>query len=354
MSRVPELDALRGLAAILIVLHHYFAWPFGSGWIAVDLFFVLSGYLITGIILRNGGTPGFLRSFYVRRSLRIWPIYYLTLVGVIALAIVHPGTGDLRGIPYFATFTQFIWQYWSNESEVRYFPALTHTWTLAVEEQFYIFWPALVLLFRRHAVPLAVGVIALSVWARWDGFPLNNLLTRSDGFAFGGLLACLFASGRGQSEAARFAFRPLALIGLGYLIWAGSPWGGSRLVWLPGTPWRDILFVNLAMSAIVGFVVAHSGSSLLSPLRIRWLCNVGLISYGLYLYHFPILFVLGLVEAKFAPGGNWHAAILALNAIVSLAVAIASWHWIEKPVLRLKDRFEYRPTGPSHRDAARP
>src|SRR5947209_8320002 len=152
MRRVKELDALRGIAALVVVLGHIgalhgsFKVPYS--WTAVDLFFVLSGFLITSILLRHEPTGPFFASFYARRGLRIWPIYYLSLLALAAINPWLPTPYALDGMPQFLTYTQTSFMYWTNDVRPG-LHALDHTWTLAIEEQFYLIWPALVFLAGR-------------------------------------------------------------------------------------------------------------------------------------------------------------------------------------------------------------
>src|SRR5689334_19766085 len=112
MPRVPELDALRALAALVVLLFHIRPQRFPWGWTGVDLFFVLSGYLITTIILGHQGTRGFVRNFYIRRSLRIWPIYYLALLGLVLANRWLPKPQPMDALPYYLTYTQNLPSYW--------------------------------------------------------------------------------------------------------------------------------------------------------------------------------------------------------------------------------------------------
>src|SRR5438045_1329189 len=127
MQRVKELDAIRGLAALVIVFYHLFWIPIGLLGTAVDLFFVLSGYLITSILLGHPPSREFLFAFYARRGLRIWPIYYFSLL---ILVMINPWVsepGSLDGLPYSLTFTQFVPYYWSDAAPA-FIPAFRHTW----------------------------------------------------------------------------------------------------------------------------------------------------------------------------------------------------------------------------------
>ena len=160
MRRVAELDSLRGLAALTIIVYHLWFMHVPQLSTAVDLFFVLSGFLITTIILDNEATEGFLVTFYVRRSLRIWPIYYLSLLALVLLNPFLPTPEPMDGLPYYLTYTQKLPLYWAGV-EPPFSSAFEHTWTLAVEEQFYLLWPALVcLLGRRWLVPLGLALVA--------------------------------------------------------------------------------------------------------------------------------------------------------------------------------------------------
>jgi peptidoglycan/LPS O-acetylase OafA/YrhL len=350
MHRVPELDALRGLAATVVLLFHLDPMKFQWGWSGVDLFFVLSGYLITAIILRYGDQPGFLLRFYARRSLRIWPIYYLTLVALIVANPYSPVPQPLDAWPYYATYTQNLWEY-GLVRPAKFHIAFDHTWTLALEEQFYLAWPALVIWAGpRRVVRLCLWTILLAFLARRGTFlssPFSEriLIARCDGFALGGLLAALLARDRSATETARLRLGLVACvaIGLGYLAW-----GIRRYTWnwigLPTPAWPDwtILMFGVLYAGMIGLVALHAGRRGLAPLRWAPLVFLGQISYGLYLYHYPVYWFLD--GGKFAydqPPGT-----MALKLATSLAVATVSWYLVERPLLGLKDRFAYRPPAP--------
>ena len=148
MRRVSEFDALRGFAALAVLLFHcqnrQGTWTH-FGFTGVHLFLVLSGYLITNIVINHVDSPGFFRAFYARRILRIWPIYYLTLGFLVVLQHYLPNPPSLRGLPYYLTFTQHTW-HWPVLTKILPTPstpvrAFDHSWTLALEEQFYLLWP---------------------------------------------------------------------------------------------------------------------------------------------------------------------------------------------------------------------
>lgn len=344
MKRIPELDSLRGLAALAIVAFHLNPQAFYPGWTGVDLFFVLSGYLITGIILRYGGTRGFLTNFYMRRGLRIWPIYYLTLGFLVAINRFLPRPESLESVPYYLTYTQNIRLYWKGSSPSM--PAFDHTWTLALEEQFYLLWPALILLVKpKRIIPLCLVTIAIGWMAREDGYLIwghfseRILIARCDGFALGGLLAAI----RLRMEPRRVAMISAGAFfaGLGYIVW-GMIAMGSGVAFLglptPNRPSSTILAVGVTYFGLVGVVITNAGLAWLAPLRNRVLAYLGQISYGLYLYHIPVFWLMDGQTFLYDQAWTTRAAKVG----VTLIVAVVSWHAIEAPILRLKDRFAYR------------
>jgi peptidoglycan/LPS O-acetylase OafA/YrhL len=347
MRRVPELDALRGLAALAIVVHHL--WLSGYGFVAtaVDLFFVMSGYLITSIILTQLDRPQFLLMFYARRALRIWPIYYLSLLAFVAINPLLPHPAPLDGLPYYLTYTQRIENYWLG-SEPPFYAGFDHAWTLAIEEQFYIIWPLLIVwLGRKSVVPVGLAMIAAAIAARTAGIPTWVLLTRCDGLALGGLLA-VFLNGReagARSPAKTEVFLTLGTGAIAYLVVAAA-----LPPLLPGSSWARALslfgprmfVINLMYVSLIGLVACHSGERWLAPLRDRRLCYLGQTSYGIYLYHYILGHLLREWGSPAALLGR--AGIDVATLTLTLVVAALSWRYVERPLLALKDRVSY-PSG---------
>ncbi|GAC1471886.1 MAG: acyltransferase [Isosphaeraceae bacterium] len=350
MRRVPELDSLRGLAALHVVLYHYWGHTFPIGWTAVELFFVLSGYLITTIILKHHDSDQFMSSFYARRALRIWPIYYLVILALLGLNSFFESRYPVGALPYFLSFTQNIQFYWSNTIPDFLGPRwFAHAWTLAIEEQFYLIWPALICLAgRKYLIPLTAVFVVIPVWARSSGFNRVILLARSDGFALGGLLAAvLYDEEQLRRRSVEFG-RTLGLAGLAgaALLVAGTAFlrlGHSTLLAAWETIWSGpkIFAYDLMYFAIVGLTICYSGHPMLQALRDRRCCYLGQISYGFYLYHMPIL--VGIGELCLAAGVGRPVWVEFLALAASIAIASISWKYFEKPILRLKDRFEYGP-----------
>lgn len=347
MNRIRELDALRGLAALAITIYHLRPSAVPLGWAPVDLFMVLSGYLITTIILKNQEAKGFLVRFYARRSLRIWPLYFLTLGFLVVINGFLPKPFPMDGLRNYATFTPNVQRYWSGEVPPFNWYFL-HTWSIALEEQFYLIWPALICLIgRRRLGWAALAIVGGSVIARACGMHWWLLAARCDGFALGGLLALLFdALGRGTLDRRRLqTVFALSAAGGGVLLALslGKSWGhdfdGEMSTW----PSLVLLALVVLDFALIGLVVMHAGSPLLGPLQWSWLTGLGQVSFGLYLLHPLVLIAMSMAGRRLGIPETWWYGGLQVGA--SVAVATASWHILERPILRLKDRFAYKGTG---------
>jgi peptidoglycan/LPS O-acetylase OafA/YrhL len=345
-GRILELDAVRGLAAVAVLLTHL---PLGFwfGETGVDLFFVLSGYLITAIILRNREQPGFLKAFYYRRALRIFPIYYLALLIVLGLNLLRSTPAPTGGIEYYFIYLQNIHQYWGQESP-KVGLSLGHTWTLAIEEQFYLLWPAAILFLKpRRALWLCLLLVFLPVLLRSQGLDRCTLFGHTDGLALG---ACLAFIGHYHRRAfspktARIYLAILigALVGYGVLwsIFSGQGMSGKAMIQNN----YAILLVSVGYFALVGFLLGIAGTRWAGALRVRPLVWIGTISYGLYLYHW-IVYELFDAVFKFGRGYNDPWWLSAIKVVASFAVAAMSWYLLERPLLRLKDLISYRTRQP--------
>ena len=263
-SRVPELDGLRGVAVLLVLFHHFVIYSgitgdvvvdrvvstlASYGWVGVDLFFVLSGFLITGILYDTKTQPGYFRNFYSRRALRIFPLYFgfFALSLLAAPVLLSPDDGqklvDMQG---------WYWTYMTNIEVVMagQWPApqhLNHFWSLAIEEQFYLIWPMAVLaLSHRHLVRLAVGCMATALLLRitapfgmsaLDAYVL--LPTRMDSLAAGALVALLVRSDNGLRALKAWSLPGIAMSAILLVLLAGlegRPDASDRLVVIFGYP----------------------------------------------------------------------------------------------------------------------
>ncbi|HET8656560.1 MAG TPA: acyltransferase [Longimicrobiaceae bacterium] len=369
---VPALDGLRGIAILLVLLRHLVLRPAGTpvdwlhqvtrvGWVGVDLFFVLSGYLITGILLDTRGRPGYLRTFWVRRALRILPLYYGFLAFYLWV-IPHAYPRQAGAFAVLDRNQAWLWLYGNNllsaVEGVHLSFGLSHFWSLAVEEQFYLVWPIVVLLLPRRALlricgGLALGAALLRVALIHAGVPAGSIygltFTRMDGLLAGAAVAVLVRE-RGGARALLPAARWGASVGLAVLL-ALLPWAPSLMEL---SPWMQRFgYSALALffaSALVHCIAAPSGGALSKALNLRGLHFLGRHSYAIYVLHLPVLHFL--LSSRIYPeqmaallGGTLLVGRLAfflVAAALSVAVSWVVWHLWERPFLRLKARFPYR------------
>lgn len=344
MKRLIQLDALRAFAVLGVILHHSVHWSGGVplGPYAVRLFFVLSGFLITGILLRareksadrNRGYT--IRSFYARRFLRIFPVYYAALAVLILLG--QPEIGETVG-----WHVSYLSNVLASRADVDIQPIWGHLWSLSVEEQFYLLWPALVLFLPRRWLPAAfLSAVAfgpafrLFAGVNYGVKPAVYLTPGClDSLGLGAFLAWL--ASRQKWERTRDSFCRWALFAGMLLIAATAAsvhWDISWRLWLLA---RDLgpalVFCWLVNRAANGFQ-GWPGKLL----EYRPLVYVGTISYGMYLFH---NFIPWLCQTmNLALPGHGFTRFLVL-APLTTALAAASWHLFEKPLNDLKDRFPY-------------
>ena len=327
------LDGLRGLAVLAVVVFHLAAGWAVNGYVGVDVFFALSGFLITALLLGERARTGriALPQFYARRLLRLYPALLVTVLGVLLLGVLagQPGRvvpGAVAALAYAANW----WIYTGHEAVL-----LDHTWTLAIEEHFYLLWPVLVLLLterRLRALGLGVAaVLAVVVLTPWPDAVegVRGSYLRGAPIVWGSALAALVhgrqPGPRVQALAAWAGLGALLLLGVILVV----PWP-LPLVWLTGVRSVPGLLSVLVIAAAVLHPPAPAARALCwGPLR--W---VGRRAYGVYLYHLPVVMVLGF-QVDALPG--WARAPLACG--VTLALAALSYQWIERPFLLLKRRF---------------
>lgn len=352
------LDGVRFIAVGIVLAAHGGVTWFRSGGVGVDLFFVLSGFLITSILAAEAGATGRLsfRNFYIRRFLRLGPCLVLTcaFVGLWHAATTGrvPWTGIGVGLTYTANWVRAF-----SDTDLSW---LIHCWTLAVEEQFYLLWPWVVLLLvrrvpddRTRGLALVIGALCIALYRAglvgiYSDERINyGLDTRMDSLMAGAALAYFsraFAASGGLGErASRWLGRCLAPGAL--LVILATP----RIVtWY--SPWMGrygYVIVAVASALILADLVLGRHSLLARPLSWAPLVYIGRISYGIYLLHLPIYFI---VEQQFP--GRTHLETLPLKLALTLAAAALSFHVLEQPFLRLKSRFEARDVAAPRRLAA--
>jgi peptidoglycan/LPS O-acetylase OafA/YrhL len=343
---IPALDGTRGIAVILVMAFHLWRSPVTAlGWSGVDLFFVLSGFLITGILWDSRLEPERGRSFYIRRALRILPLYYGVLIAVF---VVRPALGWAHRLDDLALANERLW-YWTYLCDWRialnHPPAvtfLTHFWTLSIEEQFYLVWPLIVWRCSRRTILTIAGAVAVGalllrialVSATTVPDAAYALLPcRLDALAVGAIVA-LGLRGPGGVAALRRWVVPAALAGVVVV--------GVLTVVRPSVRFVDPGMMTIGFTALdwafagLVLIAATVRSRLLewSPLR-----AAGRYSYGLYVYH-PIVMWWIVRHMPSFEQSEWRAA--AGGAIGSVMLAVASYHLYEWPILRLKDRLAPR------------
>lgn len=342
-SYIPELDGLRGLAIGSVLVYHCHEKLHSTGldsiaqwgWAGVNLFFVLSGFLITGIIAESREDQSFFRNFYARRALRIWPVYVLILL--LNYIVVPWAFGsfwwavhETRNAPWLH-YVLFI----QNLFFITLPGTLGPTWSLAIEEQFYLVWAPVARWFtNRRLIPLLIAVIVASPFIRLANSGVltkTHTLIHLDGLAVGALIAL-----------------SLRTFDFSERLWRGIAYGGL-LVGLSG-----VLLMLFHGSAFTDSLLALGfGGMLLNAvlttgertrynrfLTVRPLHFLGTISYGLYMVHILCFVVIGAFDIKMQQYGAWgDLAVVTVRMALSIGIATLMWHGFEKPILRLKKYF---------------
>ena len=365
--RLPALDGVRGLATLMVLFCHFWFWDVWkghwwyqvahSGWLGVDLFFVLSGFLITGILLDTKERPGYFSGFYWRRLLRIFPLYYFALLlSLISIVLidrrydkVFDGYDSLSWyfafIPNIATALKGGWPWQTN------WVGLAHLWSLAVEEQFYLLWPLVVLLLPRKGLAWLCGLLLFAgyffrIWTdgvfgrQWSEASYVLPYCRMDGLAAGSLLAVAMRLGwlhfRGWQWDVIRDLTVAAGFATFYMLVAGnSHWRGTFVA---------IMFMGFVALALT------PGSHVHRWCQAGWLRHIGKYSYALYVFHQMFIMVYWKIFREPLEAWGWSLPVvqavyhvLAFGATYGLARL--SWRFIEKPFLDLKDRKPHKAGG---------
>ncbi len=368
---VPELDGVRGIAIVMVMALHFICSAItrpesrleyllgritGYGSWGVDLFFVLSGFLITGILWDTRGRPSYFKTFYIRRTLRIFPLYYATLlvfVFVLPSLVGEQAPGVLR----VRELQWWLWPYLANVYIAKQgsfaIPYISHFWTLAVEEHFYLVWPFVVGLLSRAAVlgvSLFAIVVAVALRCAFEVLVPHSLhghvLTpfRLDALCIGALLALLVRGPLGLARVAELCKRGVVVAALGVLL--TSIVHATRPGELPAQALRETFLAVFFGCGIVLASWAEGPTWLKASLRHSWLRFFGKYSYGLYVFHGIIAYALGehgtLRHFERFTGGHLSGLLLqaAVASLVSIGLAVLSFDLFEERFLRLKDRFE--------------
>ncbi|MGB6429583.1 MAG: acyltransferase [Candidatus Acidiferrales bacterium] len=343
--RIPQLDGVRGVAILVVMLHNIsLKYPlfhsqrlFADGWMGVDLFFVLSGFLITGILVDTKQSEAYFKNFYVRRCLRIWPLYYslLFFMFVVVRFVSKSQYHDIiqQSSPWWA-FPLFLQNFLLPISTNAAGP-LGVTWSLAIEEQFYLVWALVVRFCSATSLRrVAVAEICISPVLRYFLSLRHvdlyiNVFCRLDGLMAGALLALLVRSDK---------FIPSKWLKRAWILLAIA----TPLAILTARYNLGWILYSLTALASVSFVYVSLFSPrkwLRSVMTNRFLVYTGVTSYGLYLLHkipFGVVQTLRLDRHPFVP--------LPFIFVTSFAMAAISWNLLEKPFLNLRRYFESQPS----------
>ena len=341
MNRVHQLDAVRGVAVLLVLVHNTWMSPslhlgllVANGWMGVDLFFVLSGFLITGILRDSRSSQGYFKRFYARRCLRIWPLYYSVLLFMFVIVpFIRPSEAhtvfNARSSPWWSYL--LFGQNFLVSVPTMATGLLAVTWSLAIEEQFYLVWPFVVLVFNeadlRKLVLVAICISPLlRLYLSLHGVNIySNTFCRLDGLLAGAYLALIIRSK--SFVPSRF------VIGAWMTLVISVP--VALLLEVLHARWVGFSFVSLAAVSFVYLALFSRWTWLQAFLNSRFLVYTGTISYGIYL-----LEKIPVDVAKSFHLDEHEFLAFPITAVATYAMAALSWKFIESPFLRLKRFFD--------------
>lgn len=353
---IPQFDSLRAIAVLLVLCHHWFEKSsffsfLKSGPLGVNIFFVLSGFLITAILLKSRkqvedktlGRATAFKNFYIRRTLRIFPIYYLLL-----FIFLFFNDAELKenAVYYFSYTANYL--YYSEQFFSAHF---AHLWSLAVEEQFYLFWPWLVVLISRRLLPYLIGLLLVigvsSNYIFTDHGWWVQILTPAcfDAFAIGGMLAYLIAYRQDIIQQIQPVYN--------YVFYGATTLFILNLCGYSILPTRTVQAL-FALTLLYYCLFKNNNKIANYILNNKGLIQLGKISYGIYLYHLFVPEVWSWMIKKFAsynvdlffngamPEALKPAWLFLQEFSFLILICVISWRLIEKPINSLKKLFEHK------------
>lgn len=358
-GHLKELDGLRGVAILLVICFHLFPYlPISKiGWVGVDLFFVLSGFLITGILLDSLHKTNYWRGFVIRRTLRIFPLYYFTLGVFILLCNLFPEFASNKVVNY-SYFREHQAWYWSYLTNIRMFIEgdwlntyiFNPFWSLAIEEQFYVFWPLMVYVFRGKRLVVAILCLAAACILTRFLMVENNYtnlqiyvftFSRLDTILFGSLVAVLIRIESWRRYLERYTSIVFILTGIVLL--------GMVVVNKSLNPYLKFmqsygytLIVLLFASLLPIIISANSKHRFLKTIfQNRFLVFFGKYSYSLYIFHWPFYLLMNEPLQHFLEKYSGNILLVNLGASViiflaSVASSLFTWNLFEKRFIKLK------------------
>ena len=349
----PALDGIRGVAILLVVVYHNFGFinVFFFGWLGVDLFFVLSGFLITDILLKTLGSKDYLKNFYIRRVLRIFPLYFVCLI---LFLVIIPALKIPLDVKYYTDNQVWLWTYTQNWLYIFKNPdqtnTLNHLWSLAVEEQFYLVWPLLILLLKKPKYLLIcislllAAVLGLRLWI-WMNHIADlayfNLYTfsRIDGICIGCMIALLQRINPGFLQKYTTAI-VLTFAGLNFAFFFINR---SYHFAFPYLALAGYTTFAMMFGLLVNEAATKKNTFLDFIFNIPLLKFFGRISYGFYMLHWPLFLLLSpwltSFVSKFLSGSMLQIAVATVATLASVLLSWISFRYFERYFLHLKKKF---------------
>lgn len=348
ISHIPHLDTLRTFAALIVVCEHFLGdWSIahmGVGRYGVDIFFTISGFLITSILLRQKEKKSatkkstLVKNFFARRALRLFPVYYLLLIALLCLSIVTGiWIGNRQDMVYFYTYTPNILFYLKNYQST----LLNHTWSLGIEEQFYLIWPWLIIFSPRSFIAWIVyGFTAIGFFSRAvlpqlipgmgdvNFLPIGNFHTLGIGAILAYWVVFEKTSILAFLQKWNYLIIPISVLAFAYCYTIAA----DHIFW------HDLTLTVATGSLVYQAYIGYTGV-VKTIFDIPFLQYLGKISYGIYLYHKPIPLLLKLPLSKIGVALPSFAGF-GICLVLTILVAHFSWKLIEQPILKLKERFD--------------
>jgi peptidoglycan/LPS O-acetylase OafA/YrhL len=354
-KHIPALDGIRGLAVLLVIFYHTGGGAKSSqpivhsigvvnkyGWTGVTLFFVLSGFLITGILWDTRDDPHHLKNFYARRSLRIFPLYYFALILVVIGSIPTGQIHDcFRRLWVYVLYLQNVDAFGLHPHALPSPMITVHFWSLAVEEQFYLIWPAVILRMKtlRQTQGMCAAVFVVSSVAQFiysfSAAPLphnESLWANAGGLALGGYIAIGIRRKQDFTKIAHYLM-PISLV-----VFIAGTLGSNRVRTI-----FDLTTISLSWGCLV--VLCLSPGMIRRTFEVPWLRWVGTISYGMYIYHWLFRTYYEWIAWKIYPhaSDSAHQGLrFLITFILTIGISWLSFTYFERPISKLKRHFHSR------------
>ncbi|WP_152267439.1 acyltransferase family protein [Agriterribacter humi] len=354
----PALDGLRGIAILSVILFHNFEYTnaFSLGWLGVDLFFVISGFLITTILLQTINNRYYFRNFYIKRILRIFPLFYVSLILILYLLPLLLSEYSDK-IFYYKHYQLWFWTFLQNWLLGLNFPnentspIIQHFWSLAVEEQFYLIWPLLIFWIKNPKtlclliITLLLGVNILRaslLLLHLNTIPFGTIFpfTRIDGICSGSLLALILYL-KLKIKIKHFIIIGSIILSLNFLFYIIYPHYMLNLIYFSCIGYTSF---SLLFSIIIYLLLNKNSYFINIVLENRIIKLIGKVSFGLYIIHYPVYILMGYHLQEWARlSGMPNHLILAITSVITtiigIILSIFSYYCFEIHFLRLKKKF---------------